>query len=102
MFKQKGATVILLATGLLAAVPLARSDEPGQSEREAMYYRYLEFPSLMIKGGSIEPNWMADGSSFWYADGAPDNTIIYKVDPKTNTKAPLFDTARLRQALAVA
>ncbi len=30
-----------------------------------MYYRYLEFPSY-VKGGSIEPHWMADASSFWY------------------------------------
>ena len=27
------------------------------SEREAMYYRYLEFASY-IRGGSIEPHWM--------------------------------------------
>ena len=60
-----------------------------------MYYRYLEFPSY-VKGGAIEPHWMADGSSFWYAEGAPDNTVIYKVDPKANTKTPMFDTARLR------
>ena len=39
---------------------------------------------------------MADGSRFWYAEGAPDNTVIYKVDPKANTKTPMFDTARLR------
>ena len=42
---------------------------------------------------------MADGSSFWYAEGAPDDTVIYKVDPEASTKTPLFDTARLRQAL---
>ncbi len=63
-----------------------------------MYYRYMEFASY-VKGGSVEPHWMADGSSFWYAEGAPANTIIWKVDPKTNTKTPLFDTERLRQAL---
>src|SRR3990167_360290 len=63
-----------------------------------MYSRYLEFPSY-VKGGSIQPHWMADGSSFWYAEGAPANTVVYKVDPAANTKAPLFDTARLRRAL---
>ncbi len=74
------------------------AQEAGQTEREAMYYRYLEFPSY-VKGGSIEPHWMADGSSFWYAEGAPENTVIYMVDPKANTKTELFDTKRLRQAL---
>jgi len=63
-----------------------------------MYHRYLEFPSL-VRGGSIEPHWFADGSSFWYADGAPDKTVIWKVDPNTNTRNALFDTARLRQAI---
>ncbi len=63
-----------------------------------MYYRYLEFPSY-VKGGSVEPHWMADGSSFWYAEGAPANSVIFKVDPRANTKKPLFDTARLREAL---
>jgi len=42
---------------------------------------------------------MADGSSFWYAENAPANTVIYKVDPQANTKTPLFDTARLREEL---
>jgi len=63
-----------------------------------MYERYLKFPSL-VKGDSIEPHWMVDGSCFWYAEGFPVNTVIYKVDPRSNTKTPLFDTARLRQAL---
>jgi hypothetical protein len=42
---------------------------------------------------------MADGSGFWYAEGAPDKTVIYQVDPNANTKTPLFDGERLRQAL---
>ena len=75
-----------------------RAQEPKQSEREAMYRRYLEFPSY-VQGGKIEPHWMADGSSFWYAEEAPDNTVIWKVDPVGNTKEPLFDLKRLREAL---
>ncbi len=88
--------LVLAFTG----VPVAalKGQEVAQAEREAMYYRYLGFASY-IKGGSITPHWMADGSSFWYAEGPPTNTVIWKVDPKANTKAPLFDTARLRKAL---
>ncbi len=83
------------------AAPLVRAQETAQTEREAMYHRYLEFASY-VKGGNVDPHWMADGSSFWYAEGAPDNTIIWKVDPKKNTKVPLFDTTRLRQTLTEA
>lgn len=91
--------LFLLVLSCLAVIATpVRAQDPELSEREAMYRRYLEFASY-IKGGSIEPHWMADGSSFWYVEGAPANTIIYKVDPKANAKTPLFDTARLRQAL---
>ncbi len=71
MFRLKGATAVLIVRGLVAPAALARSDEPGRSEREAMYYRYLEFPSY-VKGGSIEPHWMADGSISRLAPGAPE------------------------------
>ncbi|MFQ5791349.1 MAG: DPP IV N-terminal domain-containing protein [Acidobacteriota bacterium] len=90
--------VVGAVIALVPAVPLVFAQEAAQSEREAMYERYLKFPSY-VKGGSIQPHWMADGSSFWYAEGGPENTVIWKVDPKANTKIPLFDTARLRQAL---
>ena len=98
MIGLTGRDIVLLVTCIVVSTSLARAGEPTPSEREAMYYRYLEFPSY-VKGGSIEPHWMADGSSFWYAEGAPDNTVIWKVDPNANTKTALFDTARLRQAL---
>ncbi len=97
MSKQKVIMLIFLVSSLLVIVHLP-AEESKQSEREAMYYKYLNFASY-VKGGSIEPHWMADGSSFWYAEGAPANTVIYKVDPKANTKTPLFDTARLRKEL---
>ncbi len=67
--------------------------------RQEMYERYLDFPSL-IKGASARPHWLADGRGFWYAEGAPDRTVIFKVDPAANQKIPLFDVDRLRQALA--
>ncbi len=69
MSKQKVITLIFLVSSLLIIVPL-RAEESKQSEREAMYYRYLEFTSY-VKGGSIQPHWMADGSGFWYAEGDP-------------------------------
>ena len=74
------------------------STENNVSEREAMYRKYLEFASL-VKGGVVKAHWMADGDGLWYAEGAPDQTVIYKVDPTANTKDPLFDALRLREAL---
>ncbi len=98
MYRSRLATVVFLGVGLVVFAPFVPAQEAQQSEREAMYYRYLEFASY-VKGGSIEPHWMADASSFWYVEGAPANTVIYKVDPTANTKTPLLDTVRLREAL---
>ena len=70
-------------------------------EREAAYQRHLDFGSL-IEGGSITPNWMPDGNSFWYAEGGPQHTVIHRVDPTTGTVGELFDTPRLRAALTEA
>lgn len=55
-----------------------------------------------VQGGVIEPHWMADGNRFWYAEGGPEQTVIWKVDPVADTKRPLFDVDRLRGALATA
>ena len=93
------ALVVILFVGLVVIATPVLAQETPQSEREAMYYRYLEFASY-VKGGNVDPHWMADGSNFWYAEGAPENTVIYQVDPQANTKVPLFDTPRLREALA--
>ncbi len=90
--------IVCAVIGLVLITPPVNAQPKDHSEHEAMYHRYLEFASYM-QGGSIDPHWMADGSSFWYAEGAPADTAIYKVDPKANTKTPLFDTERLRQAL---
>ena len=98
---MKRALFLMMLSCLVASASFISAQETKQAEREAMYRRYLEFPSY-VKGGSIEPHWMADGSSFWYAEGTPANTVIWKVDPKANTKELLFDTPRLRRAVAEA
>lgn len=68
------------------------------STRRAMYETYLDFDDL-VKGGRVVPSWMPDGNSFWYADGGPQDRVIYRVDPGTDRKEPLFDAVRLRAAL---
>lgn len=65
------------------------------SANEELCRRYLEFPAL-VKGGSVQPHWLEDGSNFWYTAGDGDSTVIYKVDPRANVKTPLFDVKRFR------
>ncbi len=85
------------------------SGQPAQTVGpDEMYERYLSLAlngtvATVVKGGVIMPaTWLADGKSFWFAEGSPENTVIYKVDPKSNSKKPLFDTGRLRRSLALA
>ncbi|WP_264537889.1 S9 family peptidase [Flavobacterium sp. N1736] len=62
------------------------------------YQKYLKFHTF-IQGMRIVPHWYTDSDRFWFAEGTQDNTVIYLVDPKQNTKTPFFDTERLRSAL---
>jgi dipeptidyl aminopeptidase/acylaminoacyl peptidase len=66
--------------------------------REAIFDRTLAL-SGAVTGGLIEAHWMDDGNSFWFAEGERDSTTIYKYDPVAGTKAPLFNTSRLRSVL---
>ena len=84
-------SLVFLAAPALAQV-LAKPDP------DSLHEAYLSITSL-VKGGSVQPHWMQDGSSFWYAEGAPESTIIYKVDPEANTQGVLIDPERLRTAL---
>jgi dipeptidyl aminopeptidase/acylaminoacyl peptidase len=52
--------------------------------------------------GEVQANWLADGSSFWFADGEGDDLTIYLVDPTQNERSALFDVSRLRLALSEA
>jgi dipeptidyl-peptidase-4 len=98
LLRLKVIKCIILVAGLMLIPSLIFAQEEKQLEREAMFHRYLEFAS-MVKGETLNPQWMSDGNSFCYAEGFPEQTIIYKVDPVANTKEPLLDTVRLRQAL---
>jgi dipeptidyl aminopeptidase/acylaminoacyl peptidase len=91
-------TAVLWFAALAALAPSAGAAAAKLSEREAMYYRYLEFASR-VKGGAITPHWMADGHSFWYEEATQSGKRFYKVDPEANTGALLLDMARLRAAL---
>jgi dipeptidyl-peptidase 4 len=68
-------------------------------QRLARFERFMA-PTGLIVGGVIEPHWMLDGASFWYLQGAPENTLILRVDGESGALAPLFDVVRTRKALA--
>lgn len=67
----------------------------------ARYLQSLDVAAL-VQGGEVTAHWLGDGSAFWYADGAPDRTVIYRVDPIANTREPMLDVDSVRAALRTA
>jgi dipeptidyl-peptidase 4 len=67
---------------------------------EEVYKAYLNRNEL-VSGGSVPPNWTEDGS-FWFVQGAPENTVILRVDMNSGETAPMFDVAAVRAALTAA
>lgn len=91
----------LFVTSLLVCLEL-HAQTLTQAQRDELFRQYIDWDQPLITGGSILPHWMADGSSFWYADGPSYSTVIYKVDPKKNLKTPFFDRERLLESLSLA
>ena len=68
-------------------------------DRETAFRQYLDFGS-MVKGGQVTPGWILAGPEFWYAEGGPQDRVIYRVNPAENTETELFDVEKLRTVLA--
>jgi dipeptidyl aminopeptidase/acylaminoacyl peptidase len=81
-------------------VTISATEPLTNEQREERFFRQLQFNGL-IRGGEVTPHWLRDGSSFWYAEGSPNHTIIYRVDPEARTRKPLFDVPRVREAVTL-
>ncbi len=60
---------------------------------DEMVYRYFNFPSYVI-GGAIEPHWLEDGHSFWFAATDGDERVYRRVDPIRNILEPFTPPTR--------
>jgi hypothetical protein len=47
---------------------------------------FFDWDHPLVAGDSVELHWMADGSGFWYAEGPPDQTVIYKIKSENKRK----------------
>ena len=88
--------------GLGVVVVLAAPASAQQMAAREQRYQALVGRGVasLIKGGAVSPHWLADGNAFWYTESAGDSIAAWRVDPVTNTRTALFDTGRLRQAVA--
>src|SRR5580658_6132961 len=57
----------------------------------------------LVIGGKVQPRWVEDGASFWYASDTPaQGRRFFLVDPAEGIKNPAFDHERLAAALTAA
>jgi dipeptidyl aminopeptidase/acylaminoacyl peptidase len=65
---------------------------------KSRFESYLKFHTL-IQDLYIVPHWYSDSDRFWFAAHTNDNTVIYLVNPKQNTKTVFFDNDLLLNVL---
>jgi len=87
-----------MGLGLVAFGALATAVAAAQPPRDSVYRAMLDFPAL-VRGGQVEPRWMADRRSFWYIEHRADTAVALRVDPAAGAVSPLGDLARIRGAM---
>ena len=68
---------------------------------EDVFNAYLKRQEL-VSGGTISPQWTADGLGLWFVAGARENRTILRTDLSTGTTVPMFDVNAVRAALSAA
>jgi dipeptidyl-peptidase 4 len=58
--------------------------------------------TLLVSGDEVQPQWLPDGNRFWYRNKTANGAEFVVIDPARNTRALVFDNARLAAAMSVA
>ena len=89
----------LTAVAGLAVVHVAGAQAPDYARAE----RFLTWNLLpLIDAEYVQPNWMRDGSRFWYRVGTTRGPEFMLIDPNAKRRQPLFDNTRLAAAISAA
>ncbi len=89
--------VLALAAAILPFAKLGAQVDYHRAE-QALTWNELRH----VYGDYIAPQWMRDGSRFWYRVRTPAGWEFILEDPAHLRRAPLFDNARLAAAMSVA
>ena len=74
-------------------------ESPVTKTAEEIYQAYLNRHAL-VSEGSVPVSWV--GAELWFIAGAPEKTVIQKVDVITGRTLPLLDVVKVRAALRTA
>jgi dipeptidyl aminopeptidase/acylaminoacyl peptidase len=95
---------IVLAVLIAATFSVRAADS--QSERityanyKQAFHFNSEFIGQFVYSTSVAPQWIGKTDAFWYSYRTSRGTDYWRVDPKSATKSPLFDRAKLATQLA--
>src|SRR6516225_953073 len=90
---------------LLAIAASIRAADPEQDRlthanyKQAFHYS-SDFLRQFVYSTSVAPQWIGKTDGFWYSYRTSRGTDYWRVDPKSATKTPLFDRAKLATQLA--
>ncbi len=84
--------------GLVFAASGVGAQSRPEADRWARFRAYRDLGTL-IDEMRVVPQWLPDGSAFWYTRGSPQDREVHRVDLATGQVAPMFDVPRLRAAL---
>jgi len=59
-----------------------------------------EYIQQYVYSTSVTPHWINDTDVFWYSWKDSNGTKFYRVDPRTRSKRPLFDAAKMASELS--
>ncbi len=90
--------VSLLVLPLASALATSTPVEEEKDVRLEHFQRAMRF-TAHIEGGTITPNWMPDGESFWYSEGGLKDRVFLVQRPDGEGPRPLFDRERVRAAI---
>ena len=94
-----------MSGGLVSILSFLAAAQPSAAQ-QVDYNRAERFvtwhTSPMISGDRINPQWMEDGTRFWYRNKTGTGHEFVLVSPAAGTRAPLFDHYRMAAAMSLA
>jgi dipeptidyl aminopeptidase/acylaminoacyl peptidase len=99
-FRRGLVLAVLLAASLSARAADSEQDRPRSANYKQAFHFNSEFLRQFVYSTSVTPQWIGKTDVFWYSYRTSRGTDYWRVDPRSATKTPLFDRARLATQLA--
>jgi hypothetical protein len=100
-------TSVMAFVAIVATTPLsaqATTQAAAQQSVQQSYSRAEQLltwnTALLVSGDEVQPQWLLDGNRFWYRNKTPSGAEFVIIDPVRNTRALVFDNAKLAAAMS--